>query len=338
MIHEIRDRLRSIATDGATEFLSGTAFDAWIYLGDLVRLDAYAPAEKCGRAATVCVVDEKYTLGADKHLPVAVVEFQIIGDARRADEILVVVRGVDDHPELGRTDPIDEGVVADAALLVAEGGVEDLAILERRGVIRSWHDRAIVPGHDWSREIDSHLRQADLVLLLISKDFIASDYIEGVTVKEWLGGQPLAPREAAKLCAKIADIKVTFSKNAEEVATGFPGAAYTKVWHVDFFWSYLYYDFVPELLDENVMPTTREAYEAFRNELFFPDQAAGGNKALSAIRTPVTCRTSSSLRASCTMHLKPYSSSAVNFMPSTFCGVAHPAPGGRGDHGALPLD
>jgi CheY-like chemotaxis protein len=57
---------------------------------------------------------------------------------------------------------------------------DHLAILERRGVIRSWHDRAIVPGHDWSREIDSHLRQADLVLLLISKDFIASDYIMGV--------------------------------------------------------------------------------------------------------------------------------------------------------------
>ncbi|MDZ7589774.1 MAG: TIR domain-containing protein [Rubrivivax sp.] len=61
------------------------------------------------------------------------------------------------------------------------GELQDhLAILERRGVIRSWHDRAIVPGQDWSHEIDEHLRQADLVLLLISKDFIASDYIMGV--------------------------------------------------------------------------------------------------------------------------------------------------------------
>jgi CheY-like chemotaxis protein len=57
---------------------------------------------------------------------------------------------------------------------------DHLAILERRGVIRSWHDRAIVPGHDWSQEIDQHLREADLVLLLISKDFVASDYIMGV--------------------------------------------------------------------------------------------------------------------------------------------------------------
>jgi CheY-like chemotaxis protein len=57
---------------------------------------------------------------------------------------------------------------------------DHLMILERRGVIRSWHDRAIVPGHDWSHEIDQHLRSADVVLLLISKDFIASDYIMGV--------------------------------------------------------------------------------------------------------------------------------------------------------------
>ena len=35
--------------------------------------------------------------------------------------------------------------------------------------------------------------------------FIASDYVEGATLDEWLGGQPLPPREAAQLCAKIAD-------------------------------------------------------------------------------------------------------------------------------------
>jgi hypothetical protein len=56
---------------------------------------------------------------------------------------------------------------------------DHLMILERRGVVRSWHDRAIVAGRDWSREIDAHLRAADVVLLLISKDFIASDYIIG---------------------------------------------------------------------------------------------------------------------------------------------------------------
>ncbi len=54
-----------------------------------------------------------------------------------------------------------------------------LKIMERRNVIRSWHDRRIVPGQQWDKEIDTQLEAADLVLLLISADFISSDYIWG---------------------------------------------------------------------------------------------------------------------------------------------------------------
>ena len=54
-----------------------------------------------------------------------------------------------------------------------------LKIMERRGVLRSWHDRAIVPGQNWDEAIHAGLSTADLVLLLISVDFIASDYIWG---------------------------------------------------------------------------------------------------------------------------------------------------------------
>jgi CheY-like chemotaxis protein len=52
-----------------------------------------------------------------------------------------------------------------------------LKIMERRGVIRSWHDRKIVAGDGWEGEIDSNLSAADLILLLISADFVNSDYI-----------------------------------------------------------------------------------------------------------------------------------------------------------------
>ena len=54
-----------------------------------------------------------------------------------------------------------------------------LKLLERRGLLAPWHDRRIVPGADWSGAIDGYLRNAELVLLLVSKDFIASDYIMG---------------------------------------------------------------------------------------------------------------------------------------------------------------
>lgn len=54
-----------------------------------------------------------------------------------------------------------------------------LKILERRGLISAWHDRRIVAGQDWNQAIDQHLSNADLVLLLLSSDFIQSDYIFG---------------------------------------------------------------------------------------------------------------------------------------------------------------
>jgi hypothetical protein len=51
-----------------------------------------------------------------------------------------------------------------------------LAGLKRQGVISSWHDRGIAVGADIGQAIDSHIDAADVVLLLISPDFIASDY------------------------------------------------------------------------------------------------------------------------------------------------------------------
>jgi TIR domain len=51
-----------------------------------------------------------------------------------------------------------------------------LRLLERQGVISSWHDRKISPGIDWVKDIDENLSTADIVLLLISSDFLASDY------------------------------------------------------------------------------------------------------------------------------------------------------------------
>ena len=51
-----------------------------------------------------------------------------------------------------------------------------LSALRRQGEIAEWHDRQIVAGSDWAREIDAHLDSADIVLLLLSADFIASDY------------------------------------------------------------------------------------------------------------------------------------------------------------------
>lgn len=51
-----------------------------------------------------------------------------------------------------------------------------LAPLKRLGLIDDWHDQEIKAGDEWEKAILTKLAKADLVLLLISADFIASEY------------------------------------------------------------------------------------------------------------------------------------------------------------------
>src|ERR1700676_3417548 len=51
-----------------------------------------------------------------------------------------------------------------------------LSILKRRGIISCWYDRRISGGMEWDDKIDDYLNRADIILLLVSADFIASDY------------------------------------------------------------------------------------------------------------------------------------------------------------------
>ena len=49
----------------------------------------------------------------------------------------------------------------------------------RQGLIDVWHDRDICAGAEWEREISEQISTAQIVLLLVSPDFMASDYCYG---------------------------------------------------------------------------------------------------------------------------------------------------------------
>ena len=51
-----------------------------------------------------------------------------------------------------------------------------LRLLEREGVISCWYDGLIGAGQQWRREIKTHLNNANIILLFISSDFMASDF------------------------------------------------------------------------------------------------------------------------------------------------------------------
>ena len=56
--------------------------------------------------------------------------------------------------------------------------------LRREGVIHGWYDRDISAGAEFHEEIVAHLAKAKVVLLLVSPDFMKSEYIHDVEVKE----------------------------------------------------------------------------------------------------------------------------------------------------------
>jgi hypothetical protein len=58
--------------------------------------------------------------------------------------------------------------------------------LQRQGLIDVWYDRDISAGAAWEHEIDKNLNTADIILLLVSPDFMNSDYSYSVEMKRAL--------------------------------------------------------------------------------------------------------------------------------------------------------
>jgi TIR domain/Putative peptidoglycan binding domain len=62
---------------------------------------------------------------------------------------------------------------------ILEGLRKHLAPLRYEQVVADWFDREITPGEDWDREILTRLESADLVIVIVSADFVASEYAFG---------------------------------------------------------------------------------------------------------------------------------------------------------------
>ncbi len=58
--------------------------------------------------------------------------------------------------------------------------------LKRQGLMVDWYDRDISAGKEWEQEIEARLNTSDIILLLISSDFLASDYCYGIELKRAL--------------------------------------------------------------------------------------------------------------------------------------------------------
>jgi hypothetical protein len=66
-----------------------------------------------------------------------------------------------------------------------------LSAMKKTGEVTTWWDREIQPGMDWKREIDKHLKTSQIILLLVSHHFMASDYCYGVEMRQALERQKI---------------------------------------------------------------------------------------------------------------------------------------------------
>jgi hypothetical protein len=58
-----------------------------------------------------------------------------------------------------------------------------LRSLQREGLLNVWYDREIHAGDNWEEKIIHALNDADIILLLVSPDFMDSDYCYGIEMK-----------------------------------------------------------------------------------------------------------------------------------------------------------
>jgi hypothetical protein len=101
-----------------------------------------------------------------------------------------------------------------------------LSILQRNGEIKSWHDRKISAGTEWANAIDENLNSAAIILLLVSADFLNSDYCYDIELKRAMQRHEQGEARVIPIILKPVDWSgapfgklQAFPKNAKPVTT-----------------------------------------------------------------------------------------------------------------------
>lgn len=109
-----------------------------------------------------------------------------------------------------------------------------LKIMRKQGAIRSWHQGMIAPGDDWRAKTARELAAADVVLLLLSPDFLASDYLDDEHVAQAIRRHER--QEARVIPIIVRDCQLTGSPLARLRALPKTGEPLSKWQDVDAFW------------------------------------------------------------------------------------------------------
>lgn len=84
-----------------------------------------------------------------------------------------------------------------------------LTTLRRTGELETWHDRRIDAGDLWDKRIRQELEEADIILLLVSANFLASDYCHDIEVERALERHREGTARVVPVVLRLCDWKST---------------------------------------------------------------------------------------------------------------------------------
>jgi formylglycine-generating enzyme required for sulfatase activity len=83
--------------------------------------------------------------------------------------------------------------------------IPHLSSAQKEGLIELWHDREIRAGADWAEEIDEKLELADIILFLVSADFINSRYCSGIEMTRAIERHQAQTAHAVPIIIRFSD-------------------------------------------------------------------------------------------------------------------------------------
>jgi hypothetical protein len=104
-------------------------------------------------------------------------------------------------------------------------------------------------------------------------------YLDEIINKEISENSVIRMTDFTRLCILTNDIKIIICSKPQ--ISELPNGEKINIWWITAFWSTIYWDYIPVLLEEKMLPTTKRSYKEFKNAIYFPDTYRGDlNKAL----------------------------------------------------------
>ena len=110
-----------------------------------------------------------------------------------------------------------------------------LSNLRRQGLISDWFDGDIAPGTEWKEQMLAHLNKAQLILLLISADFMASEFCYSIEMQQAIARHQTKQAHVIPIILRRVGFRRALTVNAL-ISTALVAACATFMPGVSFVW------------------------------------------------------------------------------------------------------